>query len=103
FGANSETIMALFKEQYAMPNPLLSPCAKNFLGSFGPGRWGLRAARAPRRLLRNVRDPVQQRIWVGEFVFPLRNAILWNRPVTVTVGDIYVQVVPEGSAARDTW
>jgi hypothetical protein len=95
--------MALVKEQYAALDPLLSPGAKNFLESFAPGRWGLRAGRAARRLLRNARDPIQKKTWMGQFAFPLRNALLWNRPITIPLGDVSVQMVPEGSTARDTW
>jgi FkbM family methyltransferase len=95
--------MALVNGQYAMPDPLLSPGTKTFLESFGLGRWGLRAGRATRRLLRNVRDPVQHKIWMGQFVFPVRNLVLRNRPITISAGDFSVQMVPEGSTACDSW
>ena len=95
--------MALVKGQYAMPDPLLSPGTKTFLESFGLGRWGLRAGRATRRLLRNVRDPVQHKIWMGQLVFPIRNLVLRNRPITISAGDFSVQMVPEGSTACDSW
>jgi FkbM family methyltransferase len=95
--------MALANEQYAMPDPVLSPGAKNFLEGFSLGRWGLRVGRAIRRVVRNVGDPAQHKVWMGRFGFPLRNLVLGNRPVAVSIGDISVQMVPQGSTACDSW
>jgi FkbM family methyltransferase len=95
--------MATVKEKSATPDPLLPPGAKDFLESSSLGRCGLRAGRAARRLLRSMRDPVQHKIWMGRFAFPLRNLVLRNRPVTIPLGDTSIQMVPEGSTACDSW
>jgi FkbM family methyltransferase len=40
---------------------------------------------------------------MGQFIFPLRNVILRNRPVTISIGEITIRMVPEGSTACDSW
>jgi hypothetical protein len=94
--------MAFVNEQSSsMPKPFLSPKTKNLLKSFGLGRWMLGAGLASRRVAQKVRDPIQYKIWMGRLGFPLRNLILAHRPVLVPLGDISVQMVPEGSTACD--
>ncbi len=95
--------MGLSSEQYATPDPLLSPGAKDFLEGFAVGRWSVARGRAARLFLRKARNPVQRRIWSGQFFFPLRNLILRNRPIAVALGDHAIQLIPQGSAALDNW
>ncbi len=42
-------------------------------------------------------------MWIRQFVLPLRNAILLKRPLTISFGEISVQMVPQGSTAGDNW
>lgn len=95
--------MASVGERYAAPDPLLSSGTKTLLEGFAVGRWGLRAGRSARRYLRNLRDPIRHRIWLGNFLFPVRNLIFRNRPVTVPLGDMSIEMVPEGSTACESW
>lgn len=95
--------MASVGERYAAPDRLLSSGTKTLLEGFAVGRWGLRAGRSARRYLRNLRDPIQHRIWLGNFLFPVRNLIFRNRPVTVPLGDMSIEMVPEGSTACESW
>jgi FkbM family methyltransferase len=95
--------MALVKDPYAVPDPLLPPGVKNFLGSFQFGRWGLRVGRIIIQVLRKSRDPVQRKLWISRFGLPLRNAIFLNRPLTVSFNGIQVLLAPQGSIAGDIW
>ena len=95
--------MALAKDQYAVPDPLLPPGVKNFLEGFKFGRLGIRLGRTLREFLRKFGDPIQHKIWIRQFGLPLRNAILLNRPLTVSFGEISVFLAPRGSTAGDTW
>lgn len=95
--------MALDKEQCAMPNPILPPGIKSLLDCFRFGRLGLRMGRAIREFLRKLRDPVQHKMWIRQFVLPLRNAILLNKPLIISFGESSVQLVPQGSTAGDSW
>ncbi len=95
--------MALAKDQYAVPDPLLSPGVKNFLEGFKFGQWGLRVGRKIIQFLRKSRDPVQRKLWIGRFGLPLRNAMLLNRPLTVSFNGIPVLLEPRGSIAGDIW
>ena len=59
--------MALAKEQYAAPDPVVPPAIKNLLESAKFGRLGLRAGRNIVRILRKLRDPVQHKPWMRQF------------------------------------
>jgi FkbM family methyltransferase len=95
--------MALVKDQYAVPDPLLPSGLKNSLEDFRFGRWGLRAGRRLMRSLRKLRDPAQRKIWISQFGLPLRNALLLNRPLTVSFDGIPVALAPQGATAGDIW
>jgi FkbM family methyltransferase len=95
--------MALAKERYVMSDSILSPGSKDFLGSFSLGRRGLALGRAVRGFLRKLRDPIQHKVWMGEFIFPLRNLFLRNRPVQIPLGAVSIEMAPEGSTACDIW
>lgn len=95
--------MALVKDQYAVPDPLLPSGLKNSLEDFRFGRWGLRAGRRLMRSLRKLRDPAQRKIWISRFGLPLRNALLLNRPLTVSFDGIPVALAPQGATAGDIW
>jgi FkbM family methyltransferase len=95
--------MALTENQFAVPAPILPPKVENFLGVFQLGRLGIRLGRAIRRFLRKIRDPIQHKIWIRQFVLPIRNTILLNRPLTVSIGEMTVFLAPRGSTAGDIW
>ena len=95
--------MAVVKDQYAMPDPLLSPGVKNFLEGFTFGRWGIRAGRKFVGILRKSRDPVHRKLWISRFGLPLRNAIFLNRCITVSIDGIPVLLSPQGATAGDIW
>lgn len=95
--------MALVKDQYAVPDPLLSPGLKNSLEEFSLGRLGLRAGRKLVRSLRKLRNPVQRKLWISRFGLPLRNAIFLNRRITVSIDGIPVFLLPQGATAGDIW
>ena len=91
------------KNQYAVPDPLLSSEAKKFLEGFNVGRWGLHAGRKIVQFLRKLRDPLQRKLWISQFSLPLRNAMLLNRPLTISFNGIPVLLAPQGSTAGDIW
>jgi FkbM family methyltransferase len=93
--------MALFKEQYAPTEPLLPPAVKSFLEGFKFGRLGLRAGRKIVRTMQALR--IQREHWMRQFGLPLRNAMLLNRPLTVSFEGIPVRLVPEGHIASLFW
>jgi FkbM family methyltransferase len=95
--------VALAKEESATPAPILSPGARNFLERFQVGQLALRIGRAIRPVVRKIQNPIQRRIWIRQFLLPLRNATLLNRPLRVSFGDGSVFLVPQGSAASDIW
>ena len=95
--------MALVKDQFALPEPLLPPGVKNFLESFKFGRLGVRAGRKFVQILRTSRDPMQRKLWIGRFGLPLRNAVLLNRPLPVSFHGIPVLLAPHGEVAGDVW
>jgi FkbM family methyltransferase len=95
--------MADAKDQYAVPDPLLSPGVKTFLEEFKFGRWGLCVGRKIIRFLRKSRDPLQRKLWISRFGLPLRNAIFLNRPLTVSFNGIRVLLAPQGGAAGEIW
>jgi len=95
--------MALVKDQYAVPDPLLPSGLKNSLEDFRLGRLGLRAGRRLMRSLRKLRDPARRKIWISRFGLPLRNALLLNRPLTVSFEGIPVALAPQGATAGDIW
>jgi FkbM family methyltransferase len=95
--------MTIAKDQYAVPDPILSSGAKNFLEGFTFGRWGLRAGRKIIQCLRKSRDPRQRKMWINRFGLPLRNAMLRNRPLTVSFERFSVMLAPQGATAGDIW
>lgn len=95
--------MALAKDQYAAPAPLLSPGVKNLLEGFKFGRWGLGVGRKIVQFLRKAKDPLQRKFWISRFGLPLRNTMLLNRPLTISFNGIDVFLVPQGSTASDIW
>jgi len=95
--------MAVVKDQYAVPEPLLPSGFKNFLEGFKFGSLGLRAGRKFVRTLRNSRDPVQRKLWISRYGLPLRNAVLLNRRLTVSLGGTSFFLEPHGAAAGEIW
>lgn len=95
--------MALVKDQFALPEPLLTPGVKNFLESFKLGRFGVRAGRKFVQILRTSRDPIQRKLWIGRFGLPLRNALLLNRPLPVSFHGIPILLAPHGKVAGNVW
>jgi FkbM family methyltransferase len=86
---------------YTTPDPILSPGVRNFLEGSKFGRLGLQAGRKARQLLRRLRDPVQHKVWIRQFALPLRNAILLNRPLEISIDGILVYLAPRGGVAGD--
>jgi len=95
--------MALVKDQPALPDPLLPSGVKNFLEEFRFGSWSLGVGRKIIRFLRNLRDPLQRKLWISRFGLPLRNAMLLNRPLTVSFNGIAIFLAPRGATAGDIW
>jgi FkbM family methyltransferase len=95
--------MALVKDQYAAPEPLLPSGVKSFLESFEAGRAGLRAGRGVITFLRNLQDPIQRKMWVSRVQLPLRNAVLLDRPLQVSFNGISILLSPRGATASDIW
>lgn len=93
--------MALTKEQSVAATPVLPPAVKSFLEGFRFGRLGLRVGRKTVRLMQAFR--LQRKIWIRQFGLPLRNAVLLNRPLTVSFEGIPVQLVPRGHIAGLFW
>jgi FkbM family methyltransferase len=93
--------MALTENQFAVTAPLLPPKVKNFLEGFKFGRFGLRAGRKMVRTLQALR--LQRTLWMRRFGLPLRNALLLNRPLTVSFEGIPVRLVPRGQIAAFFW
>jgi FkbM family methyltransferase len=93
--------MALAKDQYAAPDSFLPPVIKGFLEGFKFGRFGLRAGRKMVRTLQALR--LQRKLWMRQFGLPLRNAMLLNRPLTVSFEGIPVRLVPRGQVAAFFW
>ena len=93
--------MSLAKEQYAAAGPVLPPAVKNFLEGFKFGRFGLRAGRKIVRTMQAIR--LQRTLWMRQFGMPLRNALLLNRPLTVSFEGITVRLVPRGQVAAFFW
>lgn len=95
--------MALAKEDHMAPDRLVPPAFKDFLESFPFGRWGIRAARKIVRILQKLRDPGQRKLWMSRFCLPVRNAMLLNRPLTVSFNGIAVSLAPRGAVAGNIW
>jgi FkbM family methyltransferase len=93
--------MALAKDQYAVPGSFLPPAIKGYLEGFEFGRFGLRAGRKVVRTLQTLK--LQRKLWMRQFGLPLRNAILMNRPLTVSFDGIPVRLVPRGQIAAFFW
>jgi len=85
------------------PTPLLSPGVNQFLEGYTFGRWGIRAGRKIVRILRKMLDPVQHKVWIRKFGLPLRNAMLLNRPLTISFDGNPVRLLPRGATAGDIW
>lgn len=94
--------MALANEQHA-PDPIFSHGVKSVLEGSGIGRIVLHMGRKIRRLLQKLGDPMQHKAWIRQFGLPVRNAILVNRQITVSLAGIPVFLTPRGSAASDIW
>ncbi len=90
-------------EGHEAPAPLLSPGVNKFLEGFAFGRWGIRAGRKIARILRKLLDPVQHKVWIRKFGLPLRNAMLLNRPLTISFDGIPLRLLPRGATAGDIW
>ena len=99
----SQQSLAPIKDQFAAPETLVPPGVKGFLEEFPLGRLGLRAGRKILQFLRKSRDPLWRRIWISRIGLPIRNAILFNRPVKVSLDGIPVLLSPQGSTAGDIW
>jgi FkbM family methyltransferase len=93
--------MSMAKDQSVAHGSLLPPGVKNFLESFDVGRFGLRAGRKIVRTMQALR--LQRKLWMRQFGLPLRNAVLFNRPVTVSFDGIPVRLAPRGGTAGDFW
>jgi FkbM family methyltransferase len=98
-----ETMAGIIKDQYAVPEPLLSTGVKNFLDKYKLGRAGLQVGRKIIGFLRKSRDPIQRKLWIGRFSLPLRNAMLLNRPLAISLEGVSVQLVPHGQTAASFW
>jgi FkbM family methyltransferase len=86
-----------------LPEPILSPGLKKFLESYSLGRLGIQAARQTRKRLRDLRDPVQHKTWMRQFILPLRNLMLGNRPINVSIDGTTIRMEPRGATAGDIW
>ena len=64
---------------------------------------GLRAGRRIIQFLRKARDPLWRKFWISQIALPVRNAILLNRPVKISLDGIPVLLSPQGSTASDIW
>ncbi len=95
--------MSLAKEDRMAPDHLVPPPVKDYLESFQFGRWGIRAGRKIVRILQKFQDPAQRKLWIGRFCLPVRNAVLLNRPVTVSFDGIPVVLEPHGAVAGNIW
>lgn len=95
--------MSIARQETTLPDPVITPGVKSLLVRFVLGRLGLRAAGAIRSTARKLRDPIQQRTWVRRFALPVRNAILLNRPLNISVGETFLRMAPRGSTAADSW
>lgn len=93
--------MALAREHYPAPGSILPPAIRNFLECFKFGRLGLRAGRKVVRTMQALR--LQRTRWMRQFGLPLRNAMLLNRPLTVSFNGIPVFLAPQGAVAGDIW
>lgn len=95
--------MSITNQGQMAPNHLLSPAIKEFLESFQIGRWLVRAGRRIVRTVRKWRDPGQRKLWISRFSLPIRNAMLLNRPLTVSFNGIAVSLTPRGAVAGIIW
>lgn len=93
--------MGEIKNHFAAPAPFLPPGVKTFLERFELGRFGLRAGRKIIRTLQAFR--LQRKLWMRQFGLPLRNAVLWSRPIKVTFEGFPVLLMPEGQIASLFW
>jgi FkbM family methyltransferase len=93
--------MALVKNEYAAPAPFLPPAVKGFLEGSKFGRFGLRAGRKIIRAMQSAQN--QRKVWIRQFGLPLRNAVLRNRPITVSFEGIPVLLEPRGQIASFFW
>jgi len=96
-------MMALTKQRHLVPGQLISPAVKIHLENFRLGRLGLRMGRKIVGILRKLRNADQRKIWISRFCLPLRNAMLMNRPLTVSFSGIPISLLPQGAIAADIW
>jgi FkbM family methyltransferase len=94
---------ALTGEGRTPPGPLLSSAVKNFLEGFLFGRFSLGLGRKIVKFVRRSQDPLQRRIWISRFSLSLRNALLLNRPLSVSFNGIPVLLEPRGTVASNIW
>ena len=94
---------ALTGEGRTQPGPSLSSAVKDFLEGFPFGRFGLGVGRKIVKFVRKSQDRIQRRIWISRFSLPLRNALLLNRPLSVSLYGILVLLEPRGAVASNIW
>lgn len=94
-------MMALAREQYAGPTHVVPPTIRNFLERFESGRLVLRAGRKIVRIVQAVR--LQRTLWLRQFGLPLRNVVLFNRPLTVSFEGMTLRLSPKGQVATFSW
>lgn len=95
--------MAFVNEQHVAPQPILPPAIKAYFERFKLGRAGLDVGRKFISALRKLRDPIQRKVWISRFGLPLRNTVLFNRPIPVPIDGISVSLTPRGATAADIW
>ena len=95
--------MALAEENQHAPEHLLPPGFRKTLENLPLGHTSIRAGRKILEFLRKVRDPVQQRVWISRYLLPLRNAVLLNRPLEVSIDGTRVLMEPRGTIAAAIW
>jgi FkbM family methyltransferase len=66
-------------------------------------KFGMRAARAIVRWARHAKSRENLRIIKRNMIFPVRNALLKGRPISVRAGGQEFSLVAEGAVAADTW
>jgi FkbM family methyltransferase len=95
--------MAHAREHYQSLDRILPPSIRNFLGEFKFGRLGLQVGSKTRLILREGGDLIRFKVWIRKFALPLRNVILFNRPLAISFGEIPVLLVPRGTLAGNVW
>jgi FkbM family methyltransferase len=93
--------MSVTRDKYAVSSSFLPSGVKDFLESFRMGRLGLRGGRKAIRILQALQ--LQRKLWMRQFGLPLRNVMLFNRPLTISFGNIQIRLVPRGQIASFFW